>query len=353
MYIDSHVHCRDEKQREKETIAHVLRVAERTGVDAVFDIVNTDNPVLTRDRVEERLEIADSCNSKVFYGVYLGVTPDPKQIEEGVKIHEDFSPRVVGFKMFAGKSVGDLSVPLKKDQDVVWKELGANQYDGVTLVHCEKEEFLKPYLFNPEKPITHCYARPEIAEVESIKDQIELASKNKYAGKLVIAHVSNPESVRIIDEVRQDFANGIGYLDIFCEASPGHLFLYDELMNDDEGLLLKVNPALRSRTSQQGLLKCLREGKIDMIATDHAPHKRDEKLNNPYMSGIPWLDRWPHIVNNLKQERISEEQISNLTFNNAVKIFSIGDYVSKTNNSGQLNINEYGGLRPQNVLSIV
>jgi len=248
MYVDSHVHCRDEEQSEKETIAHVLKVAENAGVDAIFDIVNTNNPVLTKQRVEERIEIADSCNSSVFYGLYVGLTSNAKQIEEAVKIHADYFPRVVGFKLFAGKSVGNLAVTEKKDQDTVWKELAEHGYEGVTLVHCEKESSLRPNLFDYQNPITHCLARPAIAELESIHDQVELAWKNQYRGKLIIAHVSTSESIKYIETVKKNL--GLGYneisgLRIFCEASPGHLFLYDELMNRPKGLLLKVNPALR------------------------------------------------------------------------------------------------------------
>ncbi|MBU2052672.1 MAG: dihydroorotase [Nanoarchaeota archaeon] len=356
MYIDPHVHCRDEEQKEKETITHALEVAERAGVDAVFDIVNTINPVTTEQRVEERLEIADKTNSPVFYGLYVLLTPDLKQVEEAVKIHNNLFPRVVGLKLFAGKSVGNLEVIKEKDQKNVYRVLSNNNYEGVLTVHCEKESMLKPELFYAKNPISHSWARPEIAELESIKDQIGFAWDTRFRGKLNIAHVSSPESVEYLDKVRRNLGlggNEIGSIKVFCEVAPHHLFLYDELMNIPEGLLLKMNPPLRSRNSQQGLLKCLKEGKIDMIATDHAPHTRKEKLEDPYISGIPGLDRWPNVVDKLRKECFSEGQISNLTFNNALKIFGLRDYITKTGNHGQLNLDEYRGLRPQNVLSII
>ena len=90
MYIDSHVHCRDGKQAYKETVRHALAVAENAGVDAIFDMPNTEPPIITREQVIERLKLADSFNSNVFYGLYVGLTSDISQIKEAVKIHREF-----------------------------------------------------------------------------------------------------------------------------------------------------------------------------------------------------------------------------------------------------------------------
>ena len=119
MYIDAHVHCRDEEQSDKETIEHALHVAEDSGLSAIFDIGNTDNPVTTRQRYLERRDLALAVDSPVFFGVYLLLTGDGEQIREAVETwrefgpHETFSSRnkeyfrktfVAGLKEFAGYS---------------------------------------------------------------------------------------------------------------------------------------------------------------------------------------------------------------------------------------------------------
>ena len=145
MYIDAHVHCRDEEQSDKETIAHALEVAKRAGVDAIFDMPNTERPVTDRRRVDERLALADAAKSSVFYGLYVGLTPNPEQVRDAVRIHSEYFPRVVGLKMYAGKSAGDLEIIKKEEQDEVYRAL--SDYRGVLAVHCEKESFMKPKIW--------------------------------------------------------------------------------------------------------------------------------------------------------------------------------------------------------------
>src|SRR3989344_132430 len=107
MFIDPHVHCRDGKQSYKETIAHALSVAEHAGFTAIFDMPNTDPPILWKAQAEERITIAKKANSPVFYGLYMGITASDKQIQSTIEAY-DAHPEVIGLKMFAGHSVGNL-----------------------------------------------------------------------------------------------------------------------------------------------------------------------------------------------------------------------------------------------------
>jgi len=338
MYIDAHVHCRDGTQSYKETISHALEVAEKVGVDAIFDMPNTNPPITTRGLVEERLEIANKCNSPVFYGLYFGITPYYNQIAEAVEIHRELFPRVVGLKLFAGKSVGDLAVRKEGEQRQVYEALSNCGYKGVLAVHCEKEFFLKPTQFYPGVPETHSFARPSIAELESIKDQVKFSREADFKGTLQIAHISTPESVKYVDSVRKD-----GDLKISCGATPHHLFLnYNEWCANEDGLLFKVNPPLRSRQEQEGLLKCLKDGKIDWIETDHAPHTKEEKIKFPYMSGIPGLNKWGQVLTKLRTKSFSYQQIENLVFNNVYRTFQIPEgIITRTENLRDVNLNEY------------
>jgi dihydroorotase len=328
-----------------------LYVAERAGLSGIFDMPNTDPAITTRKLAEERLELAKQANSPVFYGLYIGLTRNPEQIKEAVKSWRDlFSATgeiaennfgrvgIVGLKMYAGKSVGNLEIIKEEDQKTVYNTLANEGFDGVLAVHCEKESLFKPNLWNPSKPISHCYARPFNAEVESIKDQIKFSQAANFKGQLHICHVTNTDSVDLINEAKQEGRR------ISCGVTPHHCVLDEDSMKKKDGILYKVNPPLRryEMKTKQSLLSILfspvnfptfgssfllydlEGGQIDWIETDHAPHTLEEKSNAPYMSGFPGLPYYPHFINHLKKEGFSEELLFKITHSNIEEVFKIG-----------------------------
>lgn len=316
MYIDPHVHCRDWKQSNKETIKHALSVAERAGLTAIFDMPNTDPALTTKELAVKRLKIAEDCNSPVFYGIYLGLTADKAQLKEAVETNNELFPKVVGFKLYAGHSVGSLGIIDEKDQELVYETLAELNYKGLLCVHCEKESLLKPELWNPSNPITHSDARPPQAEIEAVKDQIRFAVKTGFKGSLHITHISVPEAVELVDDAHDS-------LNINCGVTPHHILLDNRIMKTEKGILYKVNPPLRSKQSAEKLLGYLKTGKIDYLESDHAPHTLQEKLSPPYMSGLPNIPSMPLCVDILRKEGFSEQRIREITFNNIVKIFKL------------------------------
>ena len=322
--LDCHVHCRDDEWRHKETIEHALRVAEDVGLAGIFDMPNTKPAVTTRKRVLERLELARNANSNVFFGVYIGLTSDKEQIRESVETWREFFPQpedrtgVVGLKMFAGKSVGDLSVTEPEAQQEVYRQLFNLSYNGVLVVHCEKESFMKD-LWNPKNPISHCEARPEQAETESIEDQIGFAYNSRFRGHLHIAHVSTPRSVVLVRSAPLA-------LRASCGVTPNHLLLNNGVMLRKDGIAWKVNPPLRNPETQRQLLAYARERKIDVLESDHAPHAYAEKfngINGEYMSGIPGLASWQHYLLFLEVAGVPPELIERMTFENVNQIFGL------------------------------
>ncbi len=316
MYIDSHVHLRDFNEKHKETIKHGLEVARDSGVDAVFDMPNTDPPIITRDLVVDRLRLAkDAGIDSVFYGVYIGLTGNSEQVKQAVDIYREF-PQVVGMKLYAGHSVGNLGVINLEDQRTVYKVLSEQGYEGVLAIHAEKESEINHKHWNPLNPITHCHARPEKAEVESIKDQIKPAKEYRFKGKMHIPHISSPIAVELVQSAKDS-------LDISCGVCPHH-FIYDwQQMASKNGVLWKMNPPLRSPEARQKMLNHLRIGDIDWIETDHAPHTLDEKIKEPFMSGIPGLPWWNLFEEFLRNNNFNDRQIEELTFNNIMNRFGI------------------------------
>ena len=324
MYIDTHVHLRDFNQTYKETIKHGLEVAYDSGVDAVFDMPNTDPPIMTRELVEARIKLAKDADVPVFYGIHMGLTAKPEQIRRAADVYRAF-PQVIGMKLYAGHSTGDLGVVTRCDQRVVYETLSSEGYDGVLMVHCEKESAMNRKLWIPSRPTTHCHARPERAEVESVHDQIKLARESGFTGKLHIAHISSPDAVYAVD-----VAKAMG-LDISCGVCPHHLIYDLSQMFREDGVLWKMNPPLRKISSRDKLLQCLKDGKINWIETDHAPHALAEKTGKvsdangkpSYASGIPGLAWWPLFDEYLRKQNFSDSQIEALTFNNALDRFGL------------------------------
>jgi len=318
MYIDPHVHLRDFSQKHKETIKHGLEVAYDSGLDALFDMPNTDPPIVTEAIVLERLNIANEANvPEVFYGIYMGLTVEPEQIKHAVDAYRKLFPRIIGVKLYAGHSVGNLGVITEENQRTAYEILAKEGYDGVLAVHCEKESYLDSKKWDPLQPITHCYARPEIAEIESVKDQLKLAKETGFNGKLHVAHISSPKAVELVAEAKNQG------MDVSSSTCP-HYFIYDwNQMHGENGILWTMNPSLREPASKEKIFQYLKDGKIDWIETDHAPHLLEEKIKNPYMPGIPGIAWWPIFEELLRQQNFSDKQIEELTFSNAIKRFSI------------------------------
>ncbi|MBI4116206.1 dihydroorotase [Candidatus Pacearchaeota archaeon] len=324
MIIDPHVHFRDFKQSYKETVKHGLEVARDSGLSAVFDMPNTDPLIIDRETLEKRLRIAKEANvPEVFYGVYLGATANSEQLKRAMDLYREFSPHVVGFKLFAGESVGNLAVVNFSEQLNVYKVLAEEGYNGVLGIHAESERAMRKSVWDSSNPISHCIARPPEAEVESIKEQLILYNDSKFPGKIHIHHVSCPESVELIQRAKK---NGVR---ISLGVCPHHLFYNQGQMNSENGILWKMNPPLRPRGYNAKMLEDLREGRIDFMETDHAPHSVEDKFEK-HMSGIPGLPWWPKFIEYLKINNFSDKRIEEVTFGNAQKIFGI-DIVQRKN----------------------
>ncbi len=205
MYFNPHGHARDFNQRYKETIAHALEVCRDVGIDVFLDMPNTDPPVMFEKEVLERLRLAREANvPDVFYGLYMGLTSDPEQIKGAVETYRKYFPKVVGAKLYAGHSVGRLGVIGFDNQEIVYRVLAQEGYLGVLSVHAEKEESLKPGLWTPTEPLTHCLARPAEAEIDSVTNQLYLAERTDFRGKLHFAHLSVPESVDLVQKAKKN-----------------------------------------------------------------------------------------------------------------------------------------------------
>ncbi len=317
-HIDPHVHCRDWGEFQKATIAQVMALARSQGIAAVVDMPNTRPPITTGELVERRLQTAESEGCLDGYYLWIGATKDPEQTREAAEVAATH-PRVMGIKLYAGRSVGDLAIIDAADQLNFYQILANAGYTGVVTVHCEDESMFKPGLFDPAKPDTWNLARPPEAEISSVLHQLAFVEEVGFKGHLHIAHISVPEAVNAVNEAR-------GRIRVSCGITPHHLMLSANEMLTPAGLMYKVNPPLRDRSSVQELRDMANVGMIDWIETDHAPHLQADKTYEPgrapesYMSGIPSLNYYPRLLDSLREDGFSEQTIQAMTYLNIKRI---------------------------------
>lgn len=324
MYIaDVHIHARDFKQANKETIDHALKVARRAGVSAVLAMPNTDPTLSTEKEVLDYRNLVEQSSVKdVYFGVYMAVTKDPEQIRTAVDMTEKHTNFVKGLKLYAGHSTGNIGVVNMPEQYNVFETLARTGYNGVLAIHAEKESRMDNKLFEKDFPITHAtLARPAIAEQESIRDMIALAEETNYKGKIHFVHISSSKSVELLQQAKKSG------LDISSGVCPHHLIYDWNDMKSHNGLLLKMNPPLRAPGENNLMLEHLRRGNIDWIETDHAPHTLDDKLGNnakgECASGIPALHAWPLIISYLELKGFTRNRIEEVVGKKAAERFNL------------------------------
>jgi len=316
--IDVHVHFRDANQREKETIEHGYAQAHKAGIFSTFDMPNTAPPLTTKEAVVARLNFGqgavEKIDSNAIYRIYVGITSSTPQIEAMLELYNAFFPRIVGFKMFAAHSTGNMGLIEKEEQRKVYHILSHHSYKGVIAVHCEKTSYIKEELFDLSKPYTHSLARPPISELESIKDQIELAKETGFEGALHICHISTKDG---LEEVKKARAKGMR----ISAGATAHHALLDVSSYERLGLLVKMNPPLRCAEDKDAIFTSLLKGDIDWIESDHAPHTLEDKKTGA--SGIPGFAGTLLLIKKLRQANIKEEVLRALCGGNVNKVFSL------------------------------
>jgi len=321
--IDVHVHLRDGVQQAKETIAHALAVGSQCGIEAFFDMPNTDPPLISEPEIDQRIRFgmqqAASIDEHIFYGVYAGITSDVKQIQNMIDLYRQRHPRIVGFKMFAGHSTGNMGLVDYDRQQVVYQTLADCGYCGVLAVHCEKESLLRPERWDSLRPWTHSMARPAEAEVASISDQIDMVRSSGYSGRLHICHISTEDSIGLVHKARSEG------MKISCGATPHHALL-DMTSAGQHWNMLKMNPPLRSANDRDAVYDGLLSGKIDWIESDHAPHTVLDKIAGA--SGIPALAGILLLISALRTSGISQSRLEDLCYKKAQSVFALpGSYL--------------------------
>ncbi len=288
--IDDQVHFRDPGLTHKEDLHTASRACAKGGVTTFLEMPNTKPETITQARLEEKLALA-AGKSLVNYGFYMGATPN--NVAELKAGH-----RTPGIKIFIGSSTGDLLVD---DQEAL-ERIFAETTLPIT-AHCEDETTVRANrakLGDDLKLSDHSKIRDHAAALIATKRAIDLATRHKH--NFHVLHVSTAGEVEPISAAKPY---------ITAEVCLHHLFFniddYERL-----GSLIQMNPSIKTKADNEALYAALLAGKIQVIATDHAPHTLEEK-RQPYPkspSGLPAVENsLALMLNEVHQGRCTIKQV--------------------------------------------
>jgi dihydroorotase len=261
---DLHIHAREDASQSQvyqEDFATISAAAIHGGVTHVADMPN--NPVAPVDNARYAEKEKLTAKSAVHVTLYAGIGPDTSPLM-----------RHVPYKVFMGPSVGDLFFSSREQlEGVIAKYRGKN-----VSFHCEDPAIL----CESHGEATHELRRPASAEIAATEFALILIERYGLIGKL--CHYSTKDGLEKIAAAK---ARGVR---VTAEAAPHHLFFDDTMLTDENRLWLRMNPPLRGREDRLALIAALRNGLVDYLATDHAPHTLEEKIDGS--SGVPHLDTY-------------------------------------------------------------
>lgn len=312
--IDDQVHFREPGLTHKGTIESESRSAVAGGVTSFIEQPNTVPNAVTQELLEQKYQRAAET-SYANYSFMMGGTND--NLEEILKTNPK---NVAGLKLFLGSSTGNMLVD---NEEVLEKIFSSTPM--LIAVHCEDEATIRQNLekyraeYGDDIPVKfHPLIRSAEACYISSSRAVELAKKT--GARLHVFHVSTAKETEL-------FTNKIPLEDkkITAEVCIHHLWFTDEDY-DKRGALIKWNPAIKTAADRDALWKALLDDRIDVIATDHAPHTLEEK-KNPYTSSPSGGPLVQHSVVAMfeawHQKKISLEKVVEKMAHNPAKLFKI------------------------------
>ncbi|WP_334056349.1 dihydroorotase [Polaribacter sp. P097] len=313
-FIDDQVHFREPGLTHKANIATESKAAVAGGITTFIEMPNTVPQATTQELLEDKFKIA-SKDSYANYSFMFGGTND--NLEELLKTDPK---KVAGIKLFLGSSTGNMLVD---DEAVLEKIFSSTKM--IISVHCEDEATIRKNTaaykekFGDDIPIKyHPIIRSEEACYLSSSKAIELAKKT--GARLHIFHLSTEKETHL-------FRNDIPLEEkqITAEVCIHHLWFSDKDYAE-KGTHIKWNPAVKTEKDRQGLWKALLDDRIDVLATDHAPHTIEEK-DNVYTkapSGGPLVQHAvTAILEKVKEGVIPIEKAVEKMSHNPAKLFQI------------------------------
>lgn len=312
--IDDQVHFREPGLTHKANIFTESRAAVAGGVTSFMEMPNTVPNALTQKLLQDKYDIA-AQTSLANYSFFMGASND--NIEEVLKTDIE---KVCGLKIFMGSSTGNMLVDEEKTLDGLFAKV-----DMLIATHCEDEATVRANMetarqqYGEDVPIAQ---HPVIRSAEACyrSSSLAVALAKKHGTQLHVLHISTAKELELFD-------NSIPLAEkrITAEGCIHHLWF-----NDSDyalkGNFIKWNPAVKTATDQQAIFEAVLNGTIDVVATDHAPHTRQEK-NNTYFkapSGGPLVQHsLVAMLDFYHQGKITLPQIAEKMSHNPATLFKV------------------------------
>jgi dihydroorotase len=314
--IDDQVHFREPGLTHKATIGTEARAAVAGGVTSFMEMPNTVPPTFTRELLEDKFSIARR-DSLANYSFYMGASND--NLDEVMKVDVR---QVCGLKIFMGSSTGNLLVDDGKTLEGFF-----SRFPALIATHCEDEQtivhnaevYRKKY--GEDVPVKfHPLIRSAEACYKSSSFAVELA--RKHGTRLHVLHISTRQETSLFDA-----ETPLAEKKITAEACIHHLWFSDEDY-DRLGTFIKWNPAVKTEADRQAVFEAVLDDRIDVIATDHAPHTREEKTNTYFKapSGGPLIQHsLVAMLEMCHQGKLSLEKVVQKMAHNPATLFQVAE----------------------------
>ncbi len=312
--IDDQVHFREPGLTQKGDIFTESMAAVAGGITSFMEMPNTVPNALTQGLLTDKYNIA-AQTSLANYSFYMGASND--NIEEVLKTD---AKKVCGIKVFMGSSTGNMLVDSEKTLENIFSKVPI-----LVATHCEDEQTIRQNMakfkakYGDDLTIEmHPLIRSAEACYKSSSLAVELAKR--YNTRLHILHISTAKEIALFDN-----SIPLEKKRITAEACIHHLW-FNDTDYAEKGNFIKWNPAIKTAADQQAILKAVLDNRIDVIATDHAPHTLQEK-SQPYInapSGGPLVQHaLPALLEMHLDGKITLEQIAEKTAHSVAKCFDV------------------------------
>jgi len=313
--IDDQVHFREPGFEHKGTIATESKAAIAGGITSYMEMPNCNPQTISEDALRDKHARASRV-SLANWAFYLGATNDNLESIKSVDAH-----LTCGVKVFMGASTGNMLVDNPKTLDGIFSSTPL-----LIATHCEDtptiqaNEALARERYGEDIPMReHPLIRSVDACFRSSSLAVELA--RRHGARLHILHLTTARELELLDKGSSSQKR------ITAEACVHHLF-FNDTWYATKGTLIKCNPAIKSQTDQQALLAAVNDGRIDVIATDHAPHTLEEK-SRKYAQAPAGLPLVQHALLTLLEHvfagRLTIEMVVEKTAHAPARLFQIAE----------------------------
>lgn len=321
--IDAHVHFREPGLTHKADIGTESLAAVKGGITSFIDMPNTKPATVTASALAEKLALAEG-RAFANYGFHIGATNDNfREIETILETGKDgiTGKDFGGIKVFMGSSTGNMLVD---DDETLRKIFGIKEKE--ILVHCEDEETVRENFRKAEEefgdaipferhPAIRSRKACILSSIKALETAIELGTR------LHLLHISTREEAEMVRAAKLSSVN------ITAETSANYLWFTDQEYHR-LGAMMKCNPAIKTPEDRQALRQALRDGVIDTVGSDHAPHMKEEKDRKYPVcpSGVPSIQQSLQVLLTVADEEdIPLSRIASAFSEKAADIFGIKD----------------------------